>query len=113
MGMSEIIAEGARPTHTSISSIISRIHIPGSRYLTPLTSALCYYYTLAGHGSLEKSRVHLCLSSYNASRDERKNEHAHTQIFLPHTAEDANNGDKGRGGGAAVLIQLLTNAETK
>ena len=34
---------------------------------------------------------------------------------LCHAAEDAKNGDKGRGGGerAAVLIQLSTNAETK
>ena len=34
---------------------------------------------------------------------------------LRHAAEDANNGDKGRGeeGGAAVPIQLSTRAETK
>ena len=32
---------------------------------------------------------------------------------LRHAAQDAKNGDKGRGGGAAALIQLSTNAETK
>ena len=33
--------------------------------------------------------------------------------WVPHETEDAKSGDKGKTGGAAVLIQLSTKAETK